>query len=256
VSITGHTTVSRDWRDIDYIPQYYKFYFIQGGEGWIRIGDKEYYPKPGQLVLMPCGVIQSYSVISENTYTKYWCHFNAKVGDMNLFELLNVPYILDVKDSLYLESLFAALDESFNSNELCSPLEIQVYMLRLLAFFISNCPPDELYLIKRDSMEKLNDVLLYIDSNYRNVISVDELARIAHLHPNYFIRLFRKHIGESPIHYLNKKRIDEAKKLLTCTNLPLKEISEKIGLSDVYYLSRVFKEYTGFSPSTYKQMLK
>ena len=97
---------------------------------------------------------------------------------------------------------------------------------------------------------------MFIDSNYHKNITIDELAKIAHLHPNYFIRLFKKHIGMSPIHYLNKKRIEEAKYLLTYTNLPLKRINKKIGMSNIYYFSRVFKKYTGFAPSDYRQLIK
>lgn len=38
-----------DWQDLDYTPDYSKFYLICEGEGWLKIGDQEYYPAPGQL---------------------------------------------------------------------------------------------------------------------------------------------------------------------------------------------------------------
>lgn len=256
VIVSGFNKVSDDWRDIDYTPEYSKFYFILDGEGWIRIGGQEYYPKPGQLFLMPQGIQQSYSVISKNVYIKHWCHFTAKVRDMNLFDVLHFPHFIDVKDAHIVESIFTELSENLDNPGVYATLMQQSCILRLISFFLNSSPSDHIYLPKSDKIKRINDVLMFIDNNYQNNINIDELSKIAHLHPNYFIRSFKKHIGTSPIHYLNKKRIEEAKNLLTYTSLPLKEISEKVGMSNIYYLSRVFKEYTGFAPSDYRQLFK
>src|SRR5690242_5784985 len=80
VTLAGYSNVGPEWRDIDYTPDYNKFYFICEGEGCLKIGDKEYLPKPGQMFLMPQGIQQSYFTINENSFTKYWCHFTAKIG--------------------------------------------------------------------------------------------------------------------------------------------------------------------------------
>ncbi|MDG0791511.1 AraC family ligand binding domain-containing protein [Cohnella ginsengisoli] len=91
VTALGFNPVWSDWRGIDYTPDYNKFYFITDGEGWLKIGDRELYPKPGQLALMPEGVRQSYSAINDKPYTKFWCHFTAKIGTINLFDLIRLP---------------------------------------------------------------------------------------------------------------------------------------------------------------------
>ncbi len=256
VIVAGFNKVSDDWREIDYTPDYSKFYFILDGEGWLRIDGREYYPKPGQLFFMPQGIKQSYSVISKNVYTKHWCHFTARVRDMNLFDVLHFPCFVTVKDTDAVEGIFVELRNHLDNPGVYSSLMQQSCILRLLSFFLSNSPSDHIYLPKSNRIERLNGVLMFIDSNYHKNITIDELAKIAHLHPNYFIRLFKKHIGMSPIHYLNKKRIEEAKYLLTYTNLPLKRINKKIGMSNIYYFSRVFKKYTGFAPSDYRQLIK
>ena len=65
--VAAFTKCPELWSDIDYTPDYNKFYFIREGEGWLKVGEKEFYPKPGQLCLMPAGIKQSYSNISKNT---------------------------------------------------------------------------------------------------------------------------------------------------------------------------------------------
>lgn len=255
VTLSGFNKVSERWRDIDYTPEYNKFYLILDGEGWLRIGDKDFYPRPGQLFMMPQGVKQSYSAINKNTFTKHWCHFTAQVGDINLFDIIKVPYFIDLGDYSEIEPVFAELNKNLESTEFQAPLILKSCILRIIYYYLRNVPSDSISLANPHSMEKLSDVLSYIDSNYNKNISIDELAGIVHLQPQYFIRLFRKHMGTSPIHYLNNKRMEQAKWFLQYSSLSIKEIAEKIGIEDVYYFSKVFKEYSGFSPSAYRQMI-
>lgn len=254
INIAGYQKVWPDWEDMDYTPNYNKFYLICDGEGYIKIGDKEYYPKAGQFVLMPSGLKQSYSVINENTYTKYWCHFTAKVGEMNLFDVMTLPFIIEVKDFSVPEQLFKELLENYFSNETTSAIRLKGKLLELIAYFIENAVVERIKLMPSDNIEKLNMVLNYIESNLSKNITVEDLASMLHLHPNYFIRIFKKYLGTTPINYLIKKRIDAAKMLISSTEDTLSVIAGKIGIDDIYYLSRLFKEYTGFTPSEFRKM--
>jgi AraC-like DNA-binding protein len=72
--------------------------------------------------------------------------------------------------------------------------------------------------------------------------------------PDYIRKLFTKETGVSPLKYLTKIRLDNAKKLLDATDanrLKIKEISEMCGFSDALYFSRVFKKHYGVSPRDY-----
>ncbi|WP_369698838.1 AraC family ligand binding domain-containing protein [Paenibacillus pedocola] len=110
-----------DWRELDYIPDYNKFYFIQDGEGWLKIGDSEFSPTPGQWFLMPQGVQQSYSYTTETRFTKYWSHFSAKVGQNNLFDLLQTPYYINDTGSTEPARLFNDLLIADSAKLLSSP---------------------------------------------------------------------------------------------------------------------------------------
>ncbi len=255
VKDTGYTKVWPGWRDMDYIPGYNKFYFICDGEGWLKIGETEHYPKPGQLFLMPQGVKQSFSTINENTFTKYWGHFTAGIGDMNLFDVVRLPWYIDVADRSHMEELFRQLIKHNERHELTSALRAKAAMLEIISFYLENAAIGEIRLTNSQWTDKLNLVLEYIDNHLNENISVEKLAQIVHLHPNYFIRFFRKHLGASPISYINHRRMDKAKLLLETNDDTLAVIAEKTGIGDIYYLSRIFKEYTGFSPSEYRKLV-
>ncbi len=252
VTATGYNQVWTDWRELDYTPDYNKFYLICDGEGWLKIGDSEFNPKPGEWFLMPHGVKQSYSYTSGPRYTKYWCHFTARIGERNLFDLLQVPYYIDTKHDAEAIRLFRELLECDSSDSVSGPLLVQSAMLRLIAYYMERAVAAQDLLKPSAASEPLQQVIAYIQRHYRRNLTIEELAEQAHLHPNYFIRVFKRQFGTSPIQYINKKRLDEAKLLLVTTNLLLSEIGDRVGIPDVSYLSRIFKASTGFSPTAYR----
>lgn len=253
---SGYQKVWPDWRDLDYIPGYNKFYYICDGEGWLSINGNEYYPKPGQMFLMPGGVKQSYSAINDNTFTKYWCHFTASVGDMNLFDVISLPYFIDVRERPAADGLFKRLIEGGESTGLTSALKVKAALLELISFYIENAAVGKINLSSSGTLDKLSLILNYIDSHLTENITVEKLAQLMHLHPNYFIKFFRRNLGTSPINYVNKRRIDRAKLIIETADDTLSMIAEKVGINDVYYLSKLFKEITGYSPSEYRKLVK
>lgn len=252
VTEMGHRQVWPDWRDLDYTPDYNKFYLICDGEGWLKIGDKEYAPKPGQLFLMPQGVKQSYSYTDGPRFTKYWCHFTAKVGENNLFNLLKVPVFLESGVDDEPKRLFRELLSCESDTSLTAPLLVKAAMMKLIAYYVEHAATAVAGVEPAAVSKPLQAVIEYIHHNYYRNLTIDELAECAHLHPNYFIRVFKRHFGTSPIQYVNRKRIEEAKWLLTSTNLLLAEIGANVGISDISYLSKLFKSSTGLSPTAYR----
>jgi len=252
--ICEYTHCPETWREIDYIPDFNKFYLILEGEGWLKIGGREYYPKPGQLVMMPSGVQQSYSTISKNTFTKYWCHFSAKVGDINLFDIINTPYYIDCMDLNRIKTLFADLLQAQNNQQLYARLKEKALLTEVVAYFIENCPREIYAKPEMTSMKKLNGILKYIQEHLNESITVEKLAEQLHFHPNYFSKVFKKYIGTSPVQYIHRKRLEKAKNLLRATELHISEIASEMGFCDIYHFSNSFKKLTGFSPREYRNL--
>lgn len=83
-------------------------------------------------------------------------------------------------------------------------------------------------------------------------ISVVDLARRSKLSPAYFRRLFKAHTGTSPKAFQLAQRINRAKLLLS-TGQTIRETSETLGFSDVFYFMRVFKKMTRNTPGQYSR---
>ncbi|WNS45952.1 AraC family transcriptional regulator [Paenibacillus sp. MMS20-IR301] len=243
------------WRDLDYTPDYSKFYYIIGGEGWLKIGDQEYYPKPGELILMPEGVKQSYSCISGQPFLKYWCHFSAKVGEINLFRILELSHVCIPQDPDMVETLFKGITGSAKSDAVYAPLLAKSRLLELFSQYLMNLEPGEITYKNLGSARKLTAVLDYITANIERNITIHELAEIAYMHPNYFMRLFKQQIGVPPMQYITRQKIEKAKELLTATSGSVSEIAARLGFGDLFYFSKQFKKHAGLAPTEFRKQL-
>ena len=92
----------------------------------------------------------------------------------------------------------------------------------------------------------------YIDSHYNKDISLYDVSREVDISPYYFSKIFKEETGENFIEYLTNVRIEQAKNLLTGSDLSMKEICAQIGYGDPNYFSRAFKKKTGLTPTEFK----
>ena len=106
-----------------------------------------------------------------------------------------------------------------------------------------------------EQLMRIANAINYIDARYRNEISVPDLARLTHLSVNQFHRVFQTATGTTPIDYVNRRRIADAREYLTESDLPVTRIAFDLGFTDSNYFSRVFKKYTGTSPTDYRRRI-
>ncbi|MNI11185.1 Arabinose operon regulatory protein [compost metagenome] len=254
LSIAAYTKVNRDWNDHRYIPNVNKFYFIVEGEGYLMVDGQEYDPQPGELYLLPAGVVQSYATTSEDTFGKYWCHFTSKVGDLNLFDVLETPHRAVINQTEEMKNNFIQLIHHQRSDQLTSKIRVRSILLEIIAIYLEQCAYTRFNTKTTSTFEKMNTVLKYIEDHAAQHITVEDLAQIAHFQPNYFIHVFKNFTGLSPIQYINRLRLEKARHLLTFTKLSISAIAERVGM-ELSYFSRAFKDHSGYSPSAYRELM-
>ncbi len=92
-----------------------------------------------------------------------------------------------------------------------------------------------------------------IDARYDEILDLQELAGSLYISPDYLRHIFKQRVGESPLSYLIRKRLDSACELLNITDLPIGDIAHRVGLDNAYYFSRIFHKRIGSTPSEYRQ---
>ena len=93
----------------------------------------------------------------------------------------------------------------------------------------------------------------YLQEHLAEEVSLSVLAEEFHLNPQYISQLFKSEIGVGFLSYLTNIRMEQAKKLLLTTSLPIAEVSEQSGYGDYRVFTKVFKKTEGITPSQYRR---
>ena len=102
-------------------------------------------------------------------------------------------------------------------------------------------------------LKRLEKVFGYVEANYSQNITLDEIAKVANYSPYHFSRFFRESTGMTFWDYLNSFRIRRAEVLLLDEELTITEIAYKAGFNSIKTFNRVFRKLKGCSPSEYKR---
>lgn len=101
--------------------------------------------------------------------------------------------------------------------------------------------------------KECSNVKRYLDENYTENITLEDLAEFTHLNKYYLVHAFSNAYNVSPINYLIQRRIRESKYLLANTNHPLAQISNLVGFSSPSYFSQSFGKLEKMSPGEYRK---
>ena len=103
-------------------------------------------------------------------------------------------------------------------------------------------------------LKPIRTMISYIKDNYREKITIEDMAEIVDLNPIYLGSLFKKEIGLNFSSYLIKVRIDAAKSLLIETNYTIAAIGSEVGYKDTRYFSQLFEKTVGIKPALYRKI--
>ncbi len=102
----------------------------------------------------------------------------------------------------------------------------------------------------------IDRAIAYIDQNYYKELDLVLLSQLVSMNSSYFSSQFKKKTGLSFSTYLQNVRLEKAKNMLLHSDQKLHEISAAIGIGNVKYFCRLFKNYTGVTPTEYKRQFQ
>lgn len=95
----------------------------------------------------------------------------------------------------------------------------------------------------------------YINFNLQLNLTLSTIAKYMDKNPNYLSTQFKKELGKTITRYIQERRIDEAKRMLISTNMSVQEIANLVGIEDLSWFSKLFKNITKMSPTEYRMQL-
>ena len=106
---------------------------------------------------------------------------------------------------------------------------------------------------KDHSDEAIKNAQIHIEHNFQDKLKVDEIANLVHLNKRSFLRRFKKATSNTPLEYIQRVKIEAAKKRLESTAKTILEIMYEIGYNDEKAFRSTFRKYSGLSPSQYQK---
>jgi len=160
-------------------------------------------------------------------------------------------YEIRLPDRGRVERILGRMQDAMAGAGSADVVEAKGLLLELLAMFIRTADAERLA-GRRERWLRFRNVLEHIDAHLGEAMPVKRLATVAHMERTHFSRVFRRHFGVGPAAYVRRKRIERAKGLLWEGNDTLDVIAERLGFSDGFHFSKVFKQMTGGSPREFR----
>ena len=115
---------------------------------------------------------------------------------------------------------------------------------------------DKLKLSRTSTDEFVSQMKEYISLHYSDEIDLSLIASKLGFTPSYLTKIFKKHEGISPVHFIRNCRMAAAKKYLSDPLYTIRDVAELTGFHDQFYFSRLFKQQYGITPSQFRQTLQ
>lgn len=234
---------------------WHQIFFCANGSGILKYDNATYRISKNCILFLPADYPHEYYPeeikwdMCYVTFTGYACR------DILINLKMTVPMMIqadkfDTLKKLY-DKIFATLkSDKVYGNYTCSGL-VYSYILEFHKL-VSN-------ISVKSGSEKSNilmPALNYIDNNFRSDFSIATLAAISGVSHQYLCRLFKETMNLRPNEYITQRRLNEAKRLLSMTDMPISEVSVQSGFSDTGYFCTVFRRYESMTPSEYRASLK
>ena len=245
-----------DWHSVPHTHNHMELFFIVGGKGQFLIQDELHPVDVNNLVIINPNII--HTEVSLNAQPLEYIVLGIEGAELVTGENTRGPFcILDHYESVEISSCMRNILREMEQKNTGYEDVCQAYMEILIIRLMRNTAlavPVEPQVISAN--RQCAAVRRYIDLHFKEPLTLDQLAREAHMNKYYLSHAFKREYGVSPINYLISRRIEESKYLLAETDLSLSQIAQLMGFSSLSYFSQVFHRTQAVSPKEYRQNLK
>ena len=159
----------------------------------------------------------------------------------------------DLRNEMMNEMLYIARHPGSSSE---SPFHMIGHLYLFLDYFMRSAAT-----VRMNQSGKIRDfyikeALSYIEQNFQNNITIEDIAAFCGLNRSYFGKIFHDTIGKSPQEFLISYRMTKAAELLKLTSLSVADIGNAVGYPNQLHFSRAFKNVYGTSPRSWRNTNK
>jgi len=231
--------------------EHIELHYICKGQGVFYCNQDTINVDEGNLVIINCNELHK-GFSNTYNYEEMVMIFEMDAFSKEVAEG-NVIFQSLIQSDKKVTELLTAIYQEENEKEFGYKLAMKGKVYELITYLLRN------YVVKSESakennrrkrnLNRLNTVMQYIQENYSEPITNQELAELVHLSEFRFCHLFKESLGQSPSNYINEVRLKKAYHLLEQKEMTIAEIAAEVGFQDYNNFGRLFRKYYSFSPS-------
>ena len=226
-----------------------RFFYVASGKIRFDFEGKSFEAAKGSVVYLPYDAAYFSEWQDENDIGYITTEFIMSGTDGERFSLFDeIRIVANDTGSEYMDR-FTGLYDVWTRGEFGYKLKSRALFLELLHRLCVDSVKSEL----RRSYKSIYRAILHLENNYIDNISTDELAKMCGMCQSSFRRLFHEYAGMSPVKYKNALRAKKAAELLATGEYTVGEAAELVGIPDLAYFNRVFRQTYGKNPKDCKR---
>ena len=241
---------------------HYLFHYIISGTGTLMANNDKgitqtYSIKSGQGFMIFPGQINTYIADDKIPWEYMWIEFDGlrvkealSITDFSKNSPVYHPHSKNMREELTKEMHYIIE----HAKE--SPFHLIGHMYLFLDYLIRSSK-----ISQHESNSKMSDYYIkeainYIEQNFQNDISIEEIASVCGINRSYLGKIFKKSIGHPPQEFLMNYRMVKAAELLKLTSLSIADIGSAVGYENQLHFSRAFKKIYDISPREWRKLHK
>ncbi len=222
---------------------YTVFEYVVSGRGEVVLDGQKYSVKAGDLFILPAGEPHLFRSDPTDPFAKLWIKYESEymLPMLNSYGVRSGVFKAEGARS-YFERLLRLPETNLTESE--------------AIFMISECVNKLVYLAASSkSVNAGGDEMRIreaLNTSVYQKIDLDDIAERLHMSKSNIIRKYKKRYGVTPYEYLLGLKIENAKIMLKSTNMTVREIAERLCISDEHYFSSLFYRRVGMRPLVYR----
>lgn len=237
---------------------HYLFHYVLSGTGTLMADDAKgitqtYSVRSGQGFLIFPEQITTYYADQHSPWEYSWIEFDGlrvkealSLTDFSLNHPIYHPHSKDLQEQMVKEMNYIISHPKESSFHLLGHLYL------FFDYFIQSAKSTRLTQSSKMSDYYIQEAIHYMEQNFQNDISIEEIAAVCGINRSYLGKIFRYSIGRSPQEFLMNYRMVKATELLKLTTLSIADIGTAVGYGNPLHFSRAFKNIYGVSPREWR----
>ena len=258
---SGETELPAGWALQPHAHDFFHLAYVHKGRLIFHADGLDYPLSDGSLILLPPGIVHSVPKDSHNLCTQYEVLFSIPDPDLRL--LLDTKNVLVLHGASHLKNLFSYISMHYKSVD---PLRISCvdsFLCTILFSLLTGKDSSEVgfagYVDSSRYSPLVQRILCHVEKEPDGKYDLPGLALSLGFHKSYLCTVFHRETGITISEYVNYHRIRRT--LITLQyngynkDIPIRELADQFGFVNASYFNRVFKKYTGMTPTEFASLL-